>query len=345
MRYVTTRVKEDTFSPLDALGQSRGPEGGFFLPEKLPVFSETEIKALSEKSFSQACAEIVNVLFDTSLDSWAIAFAIGRYPVKLISVGNRTMIAETWHNPAWRFERLARGIEKAIRQSDQICQIPTPWLMTGSRIAVLFGIFSQLLGMGSVTTDAPIDVVVPVEDFSGAMACRYARQMGLPIHNILCCCNENAGAWNLIHKGEIRTEASLIRTQTPLCDNTVPELLEGLIFETLGMAKSLAFAEVCRRGGNFYLDPHELTLLRKGLFATVVSGSQMEHAVAALWTGSGYLADPYTALCVGGIGPYRSKSGESRMALVLSGESPRHHMNFLARCLGTTAEELKKAID
>lgn len=345
MLYVTTRVKNDTFTAFHALNEDRGPEDGFFAPLRLNRFSDREIKVMGEKSFALNVAEIVNLLFGTRLDSWAIEFAIGRYPVKLTNVGNRTMVAETWHNPAWRFERLARGIEKAIRQSDDICAVPTDWLMTGSRIAVLFGIFGDLMKSGTASEDAPIDVVVPTGDFSAPMACWYARQMGLPIHNVLCCCNENGGAWSLIHKGELRTDATLIQTETPLCDHVFPAGLERLIFGTLGIEETVEFTEVCRKGGNYYLEPHQLQALRSGIYAAVVSRRQMESAVSSLWSSTGYLADPYTALCVGGIGSYRSKSGESRTALVISEESPTHYLPLLARCLGTTAAELKKAID
>ena len=345
MLYVTTRVKNDTFTASHALNEDRGPEGGFFVPFRLPRLTKEQLKEIEAGSFSQNAARIVNLLFGTQLDSWAVEFAIGRYPVKTVSVGNRTMVAETWHNPAWRFERLARGIEKAIRQSDDICAMPTDWLLTGARMAVLFGIFGDLMKNGAASADAPIDVVVPTGDFSGPMACWYAKQMGLPIHNVVCCCNENGGAWNLIHKGELRTDAALIKTETPLCDHVVPAGIERLIFGTLGIEETVEFSETSRRGGNYYLEPHQLQELRKGVYATVVSRRQMESAVASLWSSAGYLGDPYTALCVGGIGSYRSKSGESRTALVISEESPTHLLPLLARCLGTTAAELKKAID
>lgn len=345
MLYVTTRNKTKTCTSLQALSEISGSDGGHFIPHELHAFSETEIKNLGKKSFAEACAEIVNLLFDTNLDSWAISFAIGRYPVKLIPVGNRTVVAETWHNPGWRFERLARGIEKAIRQSDQICPVPTDWLMIGSRIAVLFGIFSDLIRSGAVSTDTPMDLVVPSFDFSSVMACWYARKLGLPIHNVLCCCNENAGIWNLIHRGEVRTDTAVTKTDTPLCDRPAPAGLERLIAETLGSVRAVDFFRCREKGETFYLEPHELQQLRSGLFATVVSAGQMENSISALYGSNGYIPDPYTALCVAGIGTYRSKTGESRSALVLSEESPRHHMPLLARSLGTTAEVLKKAID
>lgn len=345
MFYVTTRVRGDSFGSKDVLNQDRGPEGGYFVPRNLPRIPAVELRAMGKKRFSENVADVVNLLFDTQLDGWAIEFAIGRYPVKILNTGNRTVTAEMWHNPAWRFERLARGIEKAIRQSDQICLMPTDWLLTGSRIAVLFGIFGELMEAGLISADNPIDVVVPSGDFALPMACRYAKKMGLPIQNILCCCNENTAVWNLIHKGELRTDSAKVATDTPLCDHALPDGLERLIFETLGFETTLDYLETVRRGSTFYLEPDELQKLREGLYAAVVSSRQMRAAVISLYGSNGYLPDPYTALCYGGIGPYRSKSGESRVALILSEESPRHHIGLLANILGTTAAELKKVFD
>jgi len=330
---------------VQALNEDRGPEGGFYVPMRLPYYPASDIRGLGKKTFSQNMADVINLLFETKLDSWSLEFAVGRYPVKLANVGNRTLIAETWHNPGWRFERLARGVEKAIRQSDQICQVPTDWLLIASRIAVLFGVFGELLKADAVSTDVPMDVVVPVGNFSAAMSCWYAREMGLPIANIVCCCNENGGAWSLIHKGELRTDVQTVRTDTPACDHSVPEALERLVFSAFGLEQTIEFTESCRKKTNYYLEPHQLSQLRRGLYATVVSKRQMEAAVSSLYRSSGYLADPYTALCVSGIGAYRSKSGESRMALVISEESPKYHLTQLSGYLDTTAEELKAAID
>lgn len=345
MLYVTSRTKEDTYTATHPLNDSRGPDGGYFCPMRLPVLTPGQIGDLAKDGFSANAAKVVNLLFGTKLDSWAIEFAIGRYPVSIRNVGNRTLVAETWHNPAWHFERLARGIEKAVRQSDSICPVPTDWVIIGARIAVLFAVFGELMGNQAVSVENPMDVVVPVGDFSAPMACWYARKMGLPIHNILCCCNDNAGAWNLIHKGELRTDTAVIRTDTPLCDHSVPSGLERLIFETFGVEETQNYLDTCNRGGNYYLEPHQLKALREGLYAAVVSQRQFESGVVSLYGSYGYVADPYVGLCVAGIGAYRSKTGESRTALIISEESPQHHLGLLARILGTTVAKLKETID
>lgn len=345
MLYVTTRIEKDAFTVHRSLAENRGPGGGFYLPMRMPEFDRQQIMALGEKSFSQNVAEIVNLLFNTELDGWAVEFAIGRYPVKMVQLSSRVSVAETWHNPSWRLERLAMGIEKAVRQSDQVRETPSAWLMIAARIAVLFGIFGELIHDGAVTTEKLMDVAVPSGNFSAAMAAWYARQWGLPIGNIVCACNENAGVWNLIHKGELRTDAAAVKTNTPGCDYTVPENLERLIYATLGVQESMRFVETCRKGGTYYLEKYQLDQLRDRIWISVVSEKRMESTIALLYRNSGYLSDPYTALVYSGLIDYRSRTGEGRSALILSEESPAFSLNLLAGSLGMSPGELKKRIN
>ena len=339
MLYVTTRTRNETYTAARALSEDRAPDGGLYVPLRLPQFDKTEIRCLAGKSFSQNVAEIINLFFGTKLDSWAIEFAVGRYPVKIMSLTTRESVAETWHNPAWKYERMALGIEKAILHSDQINPVPSDWLMVVSRIAVLFGIMGELLGSGY---ELPVDVAVPNGDFSGPMAAWYAREMGLPIGNILCCCNDNNGTWRLLHKGEIRTDGAPMPTPTPCCDHVVAKDLERLIFAALGTGAVREFALACEQGNTFYLEPEQQSLLRKGMYAPVTGLRRLESAVCNLYQNWHYLPDPATALCYSGILDYRSVTGESRGVLILSEESPGFSLEFLCKCLGLSPWELKK---
>ena len=345
MLYLTTRTTHDTYTPARTLSQDRAPDGGFFVPLSLPQFSKTEIRKLGEKSFSQNVADIVNAFFGSKLDSWAVEFAIGRYPVKLVSVSSRETVAELWHNPVWKFDRLAKGIEKTIRQSDDVSAVPVNWLMIASRIAVLFGIFGGMIRSGEISPGESIDLSVPNGDFSAPMAVWYARQMGLPISTILCSCNDNNAAWQLLHKGEMRTDKALVSTSAPNCDHAVPSNLERLLFAKLGMKSAMAFAEACEAGNSFYLEPEQLKTLREGMYVPVTGPKRLESAVNSLYRSCGYPADVYTALSYSGILDYRSVTGEGRKVLILSEESPLYSNVYLSKCLGITPHELMDRIN
>lgn len=345
MLYVTTRISHDAYTANRALSENRCPEGGFFVPMGTLQFDEQQIKALAEKSFSQNVAEVLNLLFGTKLDAWSMEFGIGRYPVKLVGLNGKITVAECWHNPVYRFERLASGIEKVIRQSDQISKTPSDWLMIASRIAILFGLFGQFRESGTLAAGQKMDVAVPSGDLSALMAAWYARSWGLPIGTIVCCCNENSSLWNLLHKGEIRTDAVAIRTHTPDCDYTVANDLERLIFAALGRNETERFCNACRLGETYYLEPEQTKILRDGIHVSVVSGKRMASTIPNLYKTTGYVADPYTALCYSGLIDYRAAAGESRQALILSQESPVFSLQFVSECMNLDAAELKTLLD
>lgn len=345
MLYQTTRTLNDSYTAARALSDDRAPDGGFFVPMKLPQYSRAEIKKLARNSFSQNVADIVNLFFNTQLDNWTVEFAIGRYPVRVVEIGSREMVAEVWHNPVWKFERLAKGIEKAIRQSDDVRTVPTDWLMIVSRIAVLFGIFGELLQNGAITLDDPIDVAIPGGNFSGPMAVWYAKQMGLPIATVLCCCNDNNSSWKLLHKGRIRTDAVPVETPAPLCDVAMPEDLERLIFANLGFKTTLEFVEAVKSGGTFYLEPDQHKKLRDCIYVPITGNKRLDSAIKSLNNSCGYPADVYTALCYSGVLDYRSVTGEGRQVLILSEESPVYSAAYLSKCLNISLQELKERIN
>ena len=345
MLYVTTRDSQDAFTAIRTLSENRCPEGGFFVPMRLPYYDAAMITSLAENSFSRNAADTLNLLFGTRLDGWAVEFAIGRYPVKLVSLNGKITVAETWHNPLWRFERLASGMEKAVRQSDRISRTPSNWLMIASRVAVLFGLFGQFLESGMVTGEKKMDIAVPSRDLSALMAVWYARKMGLPIGTIVCCCNENDSLWNLFNKGELRTDLPAARTCTPDCDCTVPTNLEHLIFETLGRQETKRFCEICRTGGIYCLEPEQVQRLGDGINVRVVSGRRLVCAIPNLYAATGFVADPYTALAYCGLIDYRAGIGESRCALILAEESPTVTPEFIAACMNITPAELKLLLD
>ena len=345
MLYLTTRTRNDTFTAARTLSENRAPDGGFFVPMKLPRFDRQQLRRLGDNGFSRNVADVINLFFSAKLDSWAVEFAIGRYPVKIETLGSRELVAETWHNPLWKFERLAKGVEKAIRQSDAVSAVPTDWLMTASRIAVLFGVFGEMLRTGKTAVDEAVDVAFPNGDFSGPMAGWYAKQMGLPIGNILCCCNDNNGTWKLLHKGELRTDAPVQKTATPHCDNMSPAGLERLIFAKLGLAAVQAFSGACENGGSFYLEPEQQQKLREDMYVPVTGQRRLESAVKSLYNTCGYVADLYTALCYSGMLDYRSVTGEGRTVLIIAEESPVYSLEFLSGALKLPVPELKNRMD
>ena len=63
MLYVTTRNKTETYTSYKTLVDSFAPDGGSFLPFKMPVYTEDQILTLKDISFNQIVADILNAFF------------------------------------------------------------------------------------------------------------------------------------------------------------------------------------------------------------------------------------------------------------------------------------------
>lgn len=334
MLYVTTRNNRDAFTAYRALQENRAADGGLYLPMRMPVFTQEEINALGERSFGQNVADVLNRLFKTKLSSWDIDFCIGRCPVRLAPLRHRILMAETWHNPQWNYAWVVNNLVSLLCDETVV---PGNWAKISVRIAVLFGIFGELKRMEI----SKADISVVSGDFSAPISAWYARLWGLPIGNIICCCNENHSLWDLLCHGQLRTDALSIPTMTPEADVVVPENLERLVYESGGIGEVERYLAACREGKNYWTTDTVLAKLRKGMHVSVVSSTRLEPTIMGVYRTNNYVLDPYSALAYAGLLDYRAKTGETQHAIVLSEQSPLCNLEATAKAMNMVPETLK----
>lgn len=339
MLYVTTRNNSDVYTAQRTLSQNRSADGGLFLPFHSPVFSETDIAALKEKNFNSCVAELLNKMFGCKLTGWDMDFTIGRYPVRVRQLRHRILMGECWHNPEWDFARLLRLVRQRIGAVEEECS--GSWVEIAIRIAVLFGIYAELLREEVLLPGDKMDVSAVSCELAGPVSAMYARSWGLPIGNIIICCNENSELWNLICHGQFRTDMVSIPTATPLADVTLPANLERMLHACGGMEEVERYLRSCRSGRMYVPSDAALRKLRDGLFVSVISGHRMAGMLPSVYATHGYLLSPYTALAYGGLLDYRAKTGQLRHGLVLADRNPVRDEETVCRCMGITPRKLK----
>lgn len=340
MLYTTTRNSRDTYTAHRILKDRRGTDGGFFVPFRIPVFSEEEIRAFSEKSFNTCVADILNIFFNTRLTSFDLDFSIGRYAVRLKMLSQRIIVAECWHNPNWQFECLVNDLFKLIC-NDQDCNCePGEWAEIAIRIAILFGIFGELIRNDIAGNEKKIDISAVSGDFSAPMSAWYAREMGLPIGNIICSCNENGSLWNFICHGQLRTDGVAVKTCVPEADIVVPAGIERLLFSFGGFAEVERYLDAVRQGKMYYVDDKFLQQLRQGIYVTVASGHRVLEMIPNVYATHNNILSASAALAYIGLQDYRARTGECRDSLVLTEKSPRADMDVVSHALGCTTQKL-----
>lgn len=344
MLYVTTRGTQDAFTAYRTMNHDRGPDGGLFVPMRMPVPPRRDLHSLGQQSFGQNVADILNLFFGSKLSAWDVDVTIGKNVSVLKPIGHRILIGELWHNADGTFERVISSLANRIHPDGECVTTATDWMQLGIRIAVVFGIFGQLLKTEQVTPGKPLDVAVTSGSFAAPMSLWYAREMGLPIGNIICGCNENGAAWDLLHRGYVDTDALAVKTTTPEADFALPTGLERLISAALGQEEALHYTWCCMEGRSY--EPPEACMeeLRRGIFAAVVSQMRVQTIIPSVYRTTQYILDIYSALAYGALADYRSSTGAFGTALVLTEKSPLCNASKVTEYMHITTEELKRLV-
>ena len=329
MLYLTTRDRFDTFTAFHAIKQDAAPNGGRFVPFKMP---KIDMVTLNDQTFGDCVALVLNQLFSTRLTGKEIEFSIGRNPIRVKTAHQRTVIAELYRNLDGSYKkmetRLAGKICGCFNTDEQV----TSWVCIAVRIAVLFGVFAQM--RKQEISDGVVDVSVPCGDFKLPMAVWYARQMGLPVGNIICTCGQDSPVWDLLRHGEMRT--------------TVPEAaadeLERLICATLGVNQAVMYSQMLADGKIFFVEKEDLQKLNDGIFSAVVSDDRIANAISNVYRTNSFVLEQGSAVSYSGLMDYRAKTGESRTALLLADCDPADQANFVAGAMNITVSELKELL-
>lgn len=335
MLYITTRNRRDAFTAQRALRESRGPDGGMYLPFHAPAYCAGDWTELMFMPFGQRVAEILNRLFGTRLTCWDVDVCIGRNPVPIAALGHRTLAAELWRNPGLCYDHMARELAAQLLDEPNY---KTGWLSIALRIALLFGIFGQL------QTGEPTDISLVSGDFTAPISAYYAKQWGLPIGNIICCCNENSSLWELLCHGQLRTDATSVPTILPEADVAVPENLERLIFEAGGTVEVERYLDICRRGGTYMPGDAVLAKMGKDFRVSVVSSSRIGQTISSVYRTHNYVLSPAAALAYAGLMDARTRPGLTKNALILAEKSPALDGAFTAASLKIPEWELDERL-
>ncbi len=343
MLYATTRSQNDVYTAHKAIHLDAAPDGGLFVPFKLPHWDHEELKTLASQSFGATVAQVLNSFFSCGLTGWDVEFTIGKSPVKLHSIHHRVTISECWHNEKWNLQHLIQILSDKIRK-EAVGETPTGWMEIAVSIAVLFGVFGECLQKDESLLESPVDLAVTTGSFTMPMAAWYAKQMGLPIYNIVCGCNANGGVWDLLHKGEMATGGTAVKTAAPEADVTVPRNLERLVYGTLGVQENLRYLSCCAAGSLYAPEREVFEDLRRGVFAAVISDQRIASLIPSVYRTTGYIFGPYGVLAYGSLMDYRAKTGESRQAILITDRSPICDGDYVAKAMDISVPELHQKL-
>lgn len=304
----------------------------------LPKLPQDALFALLKRPFWDCAAEVLNMFFPVALGGRDLGEGDGP-PLRCIR--HRIAVEELWDQKTGSFAGLRTHIFDKLGTA---LEDPGSWPHVAVDIALLFAAYGAAAKENAVHLGGRIHLACAAGEFTMPIAACLARQMGLPVGRVVCVCNENGLAWELLHRGEARLDGSVEETDLPLLDIGIPGNLERLVGLTLGQDAVKAYAAAREKGRSFILNPEQQGKLRRG-FAVHVVGSRRAHdLIGRVYTSSDYLMSPYTALVYGGIMDFRAVEGAGEPVMLLAEESPMRWGEAVLASMGRPRDHVTEQI-
>jgi threonine synthase len=176
---------------------------------------------------------------------------------------------------------------------------------------------------GAIKAGDPINVTVPTGNFGNILAAYYAKQIGLPIHKLICASNENKVLFDFFSTGAYDKNRPFILTSSPSMDILVSSNLERLIYlisgknaaKTAGLMKNLA------EGGRYEIDAGMKNQL-SDFYGAYANENEVSETIARIYKSDAYVLDPHTAVAAAVYDKYRKESGDTLPTVIASTASP-----------------------
>ena len=183
--------------------------------------------------------------------------------------------------------------------------------------------YAKLLQNEEIAEDEEINVVVPTGNFGNILAAYYAKQMGLPIHKLICASNENKVLYDFFQTGTYDRNREFVLTTSPSMDILISSNLERLIYKISGedARKDTDLMTELKTKGSY-----AITGEMKANLADFAAGYATEEQVAKtihdIYEDTGYVMDTHTAVAATVYKAYKEDSKDDRKTVIASTASP-----------------------
>ncbi len=183
--------------------------------------------------------------------------------------------------------------------------------------------YAKLYQRGVLAKDEPMNVVVPTGNFGNILAAFYAKNMGIPIHKLICASNENKVLYDFFETGKYDRNREFILTKSPSMDILISSNLERLIYRVAGndAAKNAELMKALITDGAYEITPQMKEAL-KDFYGNYTSEEEMEEVIRSLYEKTGYIIDTHTAVASGVYNKYKEATGDETKTVIASTASP-----------------------
>ncbi len=200
------------------------------------------------------------------------------------------------------------------------------------QIVYYFYTYIKLLNDGIIKEDEVIDFTVPTGNFGNILAGFYAKNMGLPIGNLVCASNQNDVLTEFFNSGVYNKNREFFKTNSPSMDILISSNLERWLYYACGndvlKCRSL-INELNTKGVYEFSNPYSY------FKAHSCSEENTLKVIKEVYEKYGYLIDPHTAVAYDAASKFKE-----RVMVVVSTASPFKFPGSVLKAFNIESESL-----
>ena len=197
--------------------------------------------------------------------------------------------------------------------------------------------YAKLLENGELSEGEKMNVVVPTGNFGNILAAYYAREMGLPIDQLICASNSNNVLTDFLREGVYDRNRTFYNTMSPSMDILISSNLERLLLSlTQDPAEVKEYMTRLAQTGRYQVSDRVKSKLQKRFKGYFCDDQETQRVIRAMFERHGYLIDTHTAVAFSALEQYRRETGDNTPAIVASTASPFKFCGSVLEALGET---------
>ncbi len=196
------------------------------------------------------------------------------------------------------------------------------WGRLVPQIVYYISAYCDMVKCGKIAMGEEIDVAVPTGNFGNIFAAYIAKEMGLPLHRLICASNENNVLTDFLSTGVYNRNRPFHATVSPSMDILISSNLERLLYVMTGPEKTAFYMESLAKTGKYALPAEEFSRISKVFSGYFANEKETFASIRDVYEEKGYLMDTHTAVGYTAVQKYRKERGSKRKILLASTANP-----------------------
>ena len=183
--------------------------------------------------------------------------------------------------------------------------------------------YVKLLEEEKIKAGEAVNFVVPTGNFGNILAAFYAKQMGVPVHKLICASNDNKVLYDFFRTGAYDRNRDFILTTSPSMDILISSNLERLIYRIAGEdAACNASLMAALAGDGKYEITAEMKEKLGDFYGNYATQEECAAQIRSLYEDTDYVLDPHTAVAAAVYNKYKEETGDTTKTVIASTASP-----------------------